>query len=185
MASKTLKSLKGMEVISSDAYEIGEIVDVRYDHATWKVHGIKAKTEKGVAKSLSVGSGRSLISIAPGDYTINDVMLVPHDLDELDSIISVDSDNAPALSFAEDKKVVSRENVLIGTVTDVNIDVDLWTVLSISVKLDKGAFEPLGIKKNLFSKTVIVVRSEHIETISDIISLNQSLGDMKEEIVIE
>lgn len=185
MTSRTLQSLKEMEIISVDAYKVGEVLDVRYDPATWKVQGIKAKTEKGMSKALSVGSGRSLISIAPGDYTINDVMLMPQDISELDSVISVDSDNAPSLSFAENKKVVSKEGVVVGLVANVNIDTDLWSVLSISVKMDKGAFEPLGLKKGLLSKTIIIVRSEYIEAISDIITLNQSISDMKDEIVIE
>lgn len=185
MTSRTLESLKEMEVISSDAYKVGEIVDIRYDPATWKVIGIKAKTEKSVAKALSVGSGRSLVSIAPGEYVTNDVMLMPQFISELDSVISVDKDNAPTLSFFEKKKVVSKENVIIGMVENVNVDVDMWTVLSISIRMEKGAFEPLGLKKGLLSKTVIIVRSEYIEAVSDIITLNQSVADMKDEIVIE
>lgn len=185
MASRTLESMKDMDIISSDAFKVGEIVDVRYDPATWNVHSIKAKTEKSMAKTLSVGSGRSFISVAPGDYIMNDVMIMPESVSELDSVISVDKENVPALTFFERKKVVSKEGVTIGIVENVNVDTDMWTVLSVSVKLDKAAFDPLGLKKGLLSKTVIVIRSEYIEAASEMITLNQSVTDMKDEIVIE
>lgn len=185
MTSRTLGSLYRMDVISSDAFKIGEIEDIRYDPSTWKVQSMKVRTEKGVAKELSVGSGRSMVSVEPGDYTINDVMLMPYALKDMESVISVDKESAPALSFFERKKVVSKENVVIGIVENVNVDVDMWAVLSISVKLDKGAFEPLGLKKGLLSKTVIVVRTEYIQAASEIIMLNQSVNDMRDEIVVE
>lgn len=185
MSSRTLGSLKEMDIITQDAYKVGQIVDIRYDPASWKVQFIKARTEKNASKMLSMGSGKSMVSLTPGDFLINDVVLIDENMDELSATVSADRDNAPTLSFMEGKKVVSREGVAIGIVQDVNVDVDLWTILSVSVRLDKGAFEPLGLKKGLLSKTVIVVRSEYIEATSDIITLNQSVTDMREEIIIE
>lgn len=185
MATRTLDSMKGLMIISADAFNIGEVTDIRYD-TNWDVVGIKAKTEKSMSKKIpAIGSGRSFIRIAPGDFIINDVMLMNEDVSDLGNTVTADADNVSALTFLEGKKVVSKENVVIGMVHNINVDTDLWTVPTISVKLDKVAFEPLNLKKGLLSKTVISIRTEHIATASDIITLNQGIEDMREEVVVE
>ena len=181
----SLESLKRMQIISSDAYSIGEIIDIRYDPSNWCVTGIRTRTEKSAAKTISAGSGKSIVQIKPSDYVINDVMLMQETLSELNSVVSQDSDNFPALSFIEGKKVSSSEGVPLGTVHNVNVDLTMWSVPSISLKLEKSAYEPLGLKKGLLSKTVIVIRSEYIQMISEIVSLNQSIVDLRNEIIIE
>ena len=185
MSMATLGSLKKMQIISADAYNVGEIVDIRYDPENWNVIGIKAKTEKSAAKVMAAGSGRSLIQIKPRDYVINDVMLMHEYLADLRNIVEQDTDNFPTLSFMEDKKVSSSEGITLGVIQSVNIDVSLWNVPSVSVRLDKSAYEALGLKKGLLSKTVIVIHTEYIQTASDVVTLNQNIGDLRNEIIIE
>jgi len=185
MTTRTFAELSGLEIISSDAYKIGDLVDIRYD-TKWKVIGLTTRTDKSLAKKIqSIGSGRSLIRIEPKKFIINDVILMEEDTDQIGPMITVDTDNAESLSHLAGKKVVSGEGIIIGTLHDVNVDTDLWTVPTISVKLDKVAFEPLGLKKGLFSKTIISIRTEYIHSTGDIVSLNQKIEDMREEIVVE
>jgi len=185
MTTRTFATLTGLEIISSDAYKIGDLVDIRYD-TKWKVIGLTTKTDKNLAKKIdSIGSGRSLIRIEPKKFIINDVILMAESTSEIGPMITVDSENAESLSHLTGKKVVSEEGIILGTVYDVNVDTDLWTVPTISVKLEKIAFEPLGLKKGLFSKTVISIRTEYIESTGELISLNQKIEDMREEIVVE
>ena len=181
----TLDSLKKMQIISSDAYNVGEVVDIRYDPANWNVVGIRAKTEKSAAKMIAAGSGKSLIQIKPRDYVINDVMLMREHLSDLRNIVEQDTDNFPTLSFMEDKKVSSSEGLTLGVIQNVNIDISLWNVPSISVRLDKAAYDMLGLKKGLLAKTVIVIHTEYIQTASDVVTLNQNITDLRNEIIIE
>jgi hypothetical protein len=185
MSMATLDSLKKMQIISSDAYNVGEVVDIRYDPANWNVVGIRAKTEKSAAKMIAAGSGKSLIQIKPRDYVINDVMLMREHLSDLRNIVEQDTDNFPTLSFMEDKKVSSSEGLTLGVIQNVNIDISLWNVPSISVRLDKAAYDMLGLKKGLLAKTVIVIHTEYIQTASDVVTLNQNITDLRNEIIIE
>ena len=181
----TLDSLKKMQIISADAFNVGEVVDIRYNPANWNVVGIRAKTEKSAAKMIAAGSGKSLIQIKPRDYVINDVMLMREHLSDLRNIVEQDTDNFPTLSFMEDKKVSSSEGLTLGVIQNVNIDISLWSVPSISVRLDKAAYDVLGLKKGLLAKTVIVIHTEYIQTASDVVTLNQNITDLRNEIIIE
>jgi sporulation protein YlmC with PRC-barrel domain len=185
MATMTFTSLSGLQIISSDAYRIGDLADIRYN-VKWKVVGLTTRTDKSLAKMIpSIGSGRSLIRIEPKKFIINDVILMKENTSELGPMITADTDNAESLSFLGGKKVVSSEGVILGTVYDVNVDTDLWTVPAISVKLDKIAFEPLGLKKGLFSKTVISIRTEYVASAGEMVTLNQGVRELREEIVVE
>jgi len=185
MSMATLDSLKKMQIISADAFNVGEVVDIRYNPANWNVVGIRAKTEKSAAKMIAAGSGKSLIQIKPRDYVINDVMLMREHLSDLRNIVEQDTDNFPTLSFMEDKKVSSSEGLTLGVIQNVNIDISLWSVPSISVRLDKAAYDVLGLKKGLLAKTVIVIHTEYIQTASDVVTLNQNITDLRNEIIIE
>ena len=185
MTTKAFSSLGGLQIISSDAYRIGDLADIRYN-TKWKVVGLTTRTDKGLDKVVpSIGSGRSLIRIEPRKFIIKDVILMGESTSELAPMITTDTDNAEALSSLMGKNVVSEEGVIIGTVYEVNIDIDLWTVPTISVKLDKVAFEPLGLKKGLFSKTVVSIRTEYIASSGEMITLNQNLKGLREDIIVE
>jgi hypothetical protein len=185
MSMGTLETLKKMQIISADAFNVGEVVDIRYDPSNWNVVGIRAKTEKSAAKMMAAGSGKALIQIKPGDYVVNDVMLMKEHLADLKGIVEQDTENFPTLSFMEDKKVSSSEGLTLGVVQNINIDLSLWSVPSVSVRLDKGAYDMLGLKKGLLSKTVIVIHTEYIQAASDVITLNQNITDLRNEIIIE
>ena len=186
MVQKTLNALRGLEMVTADAFKIGIISDLRYDPSRWKVSSIKIKTEKGLTKRIpSLGSGRSMIQMCTRDFIINDIILMKEEIDDIETFIEPDSDNAPILSVLDGMKVVSKDGIELGTVYDVNVDTDMWAVPTISVKLDKLGFEPLGLKKGLLSKTVISIRTEYIETAASLIMLNQTAVELKDDIVVE
>ena len=184
--AKTLNSIKGLEIISADAFKVGIVNDIRYDPIRWKVASIKVKTEKDVTKFIpSLGSGRSMIQMTPRDFMINDVLLMSEEIGGLEPFIAVDSENSPALSAIDGMKVISKEGIEIGSVYDVNLDTDTWVIPTISIKLEKTGFEPLGLKKGLLSKTVISVRTEYIESVTTMVMLNQTTSEMRDDMVVE
>ena len=186
MVQRTLNAMKGLELVTADAFKVGMINDLRYDPSRWKVSSIKLKTEKGLTKMVpSLGSGRSMVQMCTRDFIINDIMLMKEEIGEIETFIEPDSDNAPVLSVLEGMKVVSRDGIELGTVYDINIDTDMWMIPTISVRLDKTGFEPLGLKKGLLSKTVISIRTEYIETTTTLIMLNQNAVELKDDIIVE
>ena len=183
---RTLNSMRGLELVTADAFKIGIVNDLRYDLSRWKVSSLRIKTEKGISKIIpSLGSGRSMVKMCTRDFIINDVILMEEKVAELESFIEPDTDNALVLSALDGMSVVSKDGVELGTVYDVNVDTDMWTIPTISVKLDKTGFEPLGLRKGLLSKTVISIRTEYIETLTSLIMLNQNAAELKDDIVVE
>lgn len=180
-----LDELKGKEVISSDAYLLGNVQDVRYDPVSWDILGLKVKSNKEISRIIGAGSSRSMVMVGPGDYGINDVILLRDTLEGSKDRISADNDNISSISFLSGKKVVTSDGLFVGTVSEVLLEMEHWAVQSVKVKMDKGAFEPLGIKKGIFSKTASGILVTHISAVTDNISLYLSTNDLADVIVLD
>ena len=185
MALMDFDKVKGLEVIGQDACILGEVLDIRYEDLTWNIQGLKVKTEKAVSKKINVGSGKSMVLIQPGKYTIGDVVLMPDTIDDSRTRITVDTNDYQSVQDTIDMKVVSSENVIIGTVDSIQVDLDNWTVVSFKVKLDKTAYEPLEIKKGLFGKKVSGPLMTDIAEISDKIVLSLGISVVKSQVIVD
>ena len=185
MALMDFDKVKGLEVIGQDACILGEVLDIRYEDLTWNIQGLKVKTEKAVSKKINVGSGKSMVLIQPGKYTIGDVVLMPDTIDDSRTRITVDTNDYQSVQDTIDMKVVSSENVIIGTVDSIQVDLDNWTVVSFKVKLDKTAYEPLEIKKGLFGKKVSGLLMTDIAEISDKIVLSLGISVVKSQVIVD
>ena len=185
MALTDFDKVKGLEVIGQDACILGEVLDIRYEDLTWNIQGLKVKTEKAVSKKINVGSGKSMVLIQPGKYTIGDVVLMPDTIDDPRTRITVDTNDYQSVQDTIDMKVVSSENVIIGTVDSIQVDLDNWTVVSFKVKLDKTAYEPLEIKKGLFGKKVSGLLMTDIAEISDKIVLSLGISVVKSQVIVD
>lgn len=185
MAIFALDELKGKEVISSDAYILGNVLDVRYDPVSWDIMGLKVKSNKDISRIISAGSSKSMIMVGPGDYAVNDVILFRDTLEDSKDRISADNDNISSISFLSGKKIVTSDGLFVGTVSEVFLEMEHWTVQSVKVKLDKGAFEPLGVKKGLFSKTASGILVTHISAVTDNVSLYLTTNDLAEVIILD
>ena len=72
-----------------------------------------------------------------------------------------------------------------GTVDSVQVDLDNWAVVSFKVKLDKGAYAPLEIKKGLLGKKVSGLLMSDISEMGDDIKLNLNLFGIKGQVVVD
>ena len=177
--------VKGLEVITQDAYILGRVVDIRFEDLTWSIQGFKVKTESKISKIISV-SGKSMVLLQPGKYTIADVVLMPDTVETVRLKIAADTDNFRTVSSLIGNKVVSQDDFLIGTVDSIQVDLDNWTVVSMKVKLDKTAYQQLEIKKGLFAKKASGLLMTHISDIGEgIIKLNLNTFAVKSQIVID
>ncbi|MFA7622690.1 MAG: hypothetical protein WCX76_02920, partial [Candidatus Methanomethylophilaceae archaeon] len=118
-------------------------------------------------------------------YAINDVILFRDTLEDSRDRISADNDNISSLSFLLGKKVVSSDGLLVGTVSDVLLEMERWSVQSVRVKLDKGAYEPLGLKKGIFSKTASGILVTHISAVTDNMSLYLTTSDLADHLTLD
>jgi len=185
MALTEYDSVKGLEIITQDANIVGRVLDVRFEDLTWNIQGFKVKTESKISKLINV-SGKSIVLLQPGKYVIGDVILMPETLEGLKLKVTADNEDFKSVSVLVGKRVLSQENVIIGFVESVQIDLENWTVVSMKVKLDKSAYQPLEIKKGLFAKKVSGLLMTHIEEITtEDIKLNLNLFGIKSQIVIE
>ena len=185
MATVDFDSIKGLDVIGQDACILGEIMDIRYEDLTWNIQGFKVKSEKSVSKKIAVGSGKSMLLLQPGKYVFGDVVLMPDTIEESRTRITVDNNDFRSVASTIDMKVRSEENVLIGTVDSIDVDLDSWTIVSMKIKLDKGAYAPLEIKKGLLGKKVSGILMSDISEITDCIKLGLNLFAIKSQIIID
>ena len=172
------------KVISQDAYEVGEVQDIRYDPATWNIEGLKLRCSKTVSSMISAGTSKSMIMLGPVQFSMNDVIVLPDDIEGANSYIRADSDNFSAVSYLMGRKVISADGATIGAVESVLIDLDDWSLNSLRVKLDKTAYERLGIKKGLiFGKTVSGLLVNLIEAVTENIMLNVTADELKDIVI--
>ncbi|MDI3541833.1 MAG: hypothetical protein PWQ62_747 [Candidatus Methanomethylophilaceae archaeon] len=184
MSSIAFENLKGMQVISFDARLLGTVLDVGYDQSSWRGTHMRIALSKGIEKELAVGKGRhSAKTLIPVSAIANlyDVVLVDHEISYMKDIISPDTNSSPLLSSLIGKKVLSSDNLSVGTIIDVLIDpADNWSVPNLSVVVDKETVEPLGLKKSLLGRLpVIPVNTLNIKMVGDMVFLAISLEELK------
>lgn len=72
------------------------------------------------------------------------------------------------------KDVITSDGRNVGTVTDIAIDANQWTVRDLRVAIDKRMGEELGLdRKN--SGGVFLVKTASVKSVGDLIMLNQSM----------
>ena len=186
MTVLTLENLKKMEVISQDAYNIGEVLDVRYDASNWAAEGLKVKCTKDVSNIIGAGSSKSMIIVKPPMFQIHDVILIPDTVEDARPYIHADSDALEVVSNLEGKKVYTCDQQIVGTIEVVNIDTAAWAIHSFVVRLDKSAHDLLGIKKGLgfMTKSVSGLTVGHVSTVSENVSLTLTIDQVRDVVTI-
>ena len=185
MALVDFEFVKNLDVVTQDAYILGEVLDIRYEDLTWNIQGLKVKSESRISKMINVGSGKSMILLQPGKYAVADVVLLPDPIDSARLKITADSNNYKSVDSTIGMKVHSSENVLVGTVDSIQVDLDNWTVVSMKVKVDKAAYAPLNIKKGLFGKKVSGLNMTDIAEITDVIRLNLDISAVGRQVIVD
>jgi len=178
-----LESLKDILMISSDAYEVGEVTDVRYDPFEWDVVGLKVKSKKASSK-LSAGLGKTTVLILPEKFVLNDVILLSQPIEKIKDSIVPDNNNIASLSSLVSSKVVTRDNALVGTITTIMIDTVEWKVLSIVVRLDKSAIDAMKMKKGLFSKINVEISVDQILSSAEMVHLKEQMDGVRNNMTV-
>lgn len=165
-------SLTGMNVVSGDAYIVGDVMDMRYDPVSWRLEGLKVRCTKGASNVIGAGNGRSMVLLGPADLIINDVVLLPDSLEDARDYIRADTDALSSVGYLEGRRVVSSDGMLLGTVDAVLLDLATWNVHSFRMKVDKAACTVLGMRKGIFAKVVTGISTVNVETVTENVNLN-------------
>ncbi|MCL2607895.1 MAG: PRC-barrel domain-containing protein [Methanomassiliicoccaceae archaeon] len=178
-----LEVLRGITMISSDAYEIGEVTDVRYDPFEWRAIGLKVNVKRSSVK-LAAGHSKTNVLILPRTFVMNDVILLEEAIDEIKDLTAPDNSNMASLSSMINAKVVTKDNALVGTIITVMLDPNDWKVLSIIVRLDKTAIESMKMKKGLFSKINADISTDLILSSTEMVHLDETMDGVREKMTI-
>ena len=177
-----LESLNGVPMITSDAFELGVITDIRYDPFDWTVKGLKVRSNR--SSKLSAGIGKSVFLILPDDFVLNDVMIIDRPIDKMKDSVVPDNANIPSIMSLLNAKVITRDNALVGTVTTAMINTDSWKVSSLVVRLDKTAIEAMKMKKGLFSKISVEISTDLILSSADMVHLDEHMEGVREKMTV-
>lgn len=185
MALTVLDDVLGKKVVTQDAIILGEVTDVRYETLTWNILGFKVRAGSTAVTMLGPVVAKSTsILLEPGKYVINDVVLLPDKMESARSKITTDNDNfASAVSIGK-KKVFTSDGILLGSVSSINIDLTKWRIVSFKIKLDKGAYPLLDIKKGLLPKKISGILTSHVDSIAGNVGLTLTMEKVKGQIVI-
>ena len=173
-----LESLTGRQMISSDAYDMGEVTDIRYDPFEWNVIGLRVKVKR-LSGKLAAGIGKTSVLILPEKFILNDVVLLTQTVEEVKGSVIPDNNNASLLSSLISAKVVTRDNMLVGNIVTVTVNTEDWSIPSVVVRLDKGAIEAMKMKKGLFSKIHAEIGTDAILSSTDMVHLNDSMDGVR------
>ena len=186
MTVTTLEELMRLKVISQDAYDVGDVTDLRYDAVSWAVEGLRVKCTKDVSNIIGAGSSKSMILIRPPTFHKHDVILLPDTVEESRAYIRADSDALELASNLIGKKVYSCDHLVVGVIDEVNIDISDWMVHSFIIKLDKTAHDLLGIKKGLgfMTKAVSGINVGHVATVAENMSLNLTIDQVRDVVAV-
>jgi len=177
-----LVSLKDVQIISADAFEVGELDDVRYDPFDWNVIGLRVISKR--SSKLAGGFGKTAVMILPDKFVMNDVMLLNQTIEKIRGSAVPDNKNISLLMPMLSAKVVTKDGASVGTVQDVIIDTTEWKVRSVIVKLERDAIDAMGLKKGLFSKINVEIRANLILSTADMVHLNEPMAGVRDNMTI-
>ncbi len=180
MTMKMYNSLKDKQIISSDAYDIGNVTDVNYNPGSWLVRSLAVRGVKGLGDVLgSSAFKKPQFSLNTGTYEINDVIIIPEIREQLQKALVDDDNNIEKAGDIIGKKVVTIDLVPIGTIADIGIDLDVWRINSFKVKIDKSVANALDVKLGLLNKTVSGLLTSHVTSVTDVVNLSRKVEDMR------
>lgn len=184
------QGILGSLVITSDAYILGEVEGIRYDPLEWQGNYLIIAVKKNL--ETAIGTGKSAFSssklLVPMNLVqmIKDVMILDYTLMDLKELVKPDNVNIPTLNHLMGKKVATSENLNLGIVSDINMEVlDVWPIVSFSIRPDKAIIEVLGLKKPLFSKMpTITLEIAAVCSVTEMLNLNLDINEVKENMTL-
>ena len=78
------------------------------------------------------------------------------------------------------KRVIGSKAQILGTVCDVEFDLQTWQVTNFCLDLEKNVIETMGFQKpRLMGSIKVIIPIEEITAISDVVTLKKSADELK------
>jgi len=173
--------IRGKKVVGSEGYILGEMNDIHVDYRNWEATAFsvmlsgEATTELNLKKPFL----RKVIVYLPTDLidAVGDVITLNAPLRSIKDIAEKE------IQFegerVEGKKVINPKGETVGTVEGADVEVDDWKVTGLQVALTEWAADDLGFRQPVTSKVVVVIPGSVVESISNFVTLDKSVKDLK------
>jgi sporulation protein YlmC with PRC-barrel domain len=187
---KKLSDLKKMEVVSADGHVVGKAKSVIITDK-WVVNGLSIKIKKDALEIL--GKKKPLFSSLYLDVDIKEIkgvkdkVVLRHLMKDLGTYLLSHNEKYDAERLI-DLEVLGTGGKVVGKVEDMKIDVNLWTMPSLVIKIRKDALKMMKMNKCLISDTQLNISMYHVVDIGDYVMLEvsaENIGQILENISIK
>ena len=178
-----ISSIIGKKIITKDAFEFGTVMDIRCESVSWKVVGLKVRLGVNVSADYKSLPSKAVL-LQPENYVTNDYMLTKETRESIRAKVTADNKAIQSLSDLKGLKVHTSDALLLGTIDSVTVDTSTWEVSGVTVKLDKGAYEALEIKKGLMSKKVYGIKMCDIRGVGESVVLSIGASEVKPRLIV-
>ncbi len=169
-----LSDIRKMEVLSSDGRVIGKVDDVTIDDE-WSVKGLTLKLDKDVARSMGKQPpALSALKLEVGldiIKSLGDKVVLNLPLAELGAHVKAQEGVRRVSSFVG-MGVVSTEGKILGTVSDISIEMQSWKMPSIQISVPREVLDELKAKKPVLGKGTLSLSMVHVKSIKDYVMLD-------------
>jgi len=173
--------LDGKKVIGSEGYILGQVDGIDIDINTWKANAFhislsdEAIKELGLTKhflsKITVCLPTSLVK------AVGEVITLKVPIRNLEDI----AEKGIPFSATEikGKKVVGARGYVVGEVEGFDVDFSNWQVAGLQVGLTDDAATELGFKRPFLSKVVVIVPSEIVSLVGNLVTLDESIESLE------
>ena len=77
------------------------------------------------------------------------------------------------------KTVIDSEAKIVGEICDFEFDPSTWTITHVCISLSDDAIEMLDYSKPFLGKVQVIVPTEVVAKVSDLVSINRSILQLK------
>jgi sporulation protein YlmC with PRC-barrel domain len=88
-------------------------------------------------------------------------------------------------SELQGKSVVGTGAKILGSVSDVEIDLASWKVTHLRIQLADEATEMLGYKKRFLGSVEILLSIKAVRAVADVVSLTNTIAELKDSVELQ
>jgi sporulation protein YlmC with PRC-barrel domain len=187
---KRLSQLRKTEVLSADGKIIGTVASAIIT-GKLEISGLSIKLNKEAVSAF--GKKKPIFSSLHMDVNISDIagiqdkVVLRYLLKELGNHLLPHNERFDAEKLLG-MQVVGTQGKVVGTVDDINIDVQDWKLPSLVIKIKKDAFESAKMEKWRLGGNRLHVSAQHIIDIGDYVMLEvtaENIGEILEKAPIK
>ena len=172
--------LNGKKVIGAEGLVIGEVEGVDLDFDAWHTSTLYVRLSDDAAAGYGLKNPfMSRITICLPTRivkSVGDVIVLGERLSNLDGVARECLVNPIRL---KGKTVEGANGYIVGEVEAVDLEPSNWQVTGLQVSLTKDAASELGFSKSFLSKVVVVIPTEIVGSVGNMVTLNENVADLK------